>query len=509
MRKRITIYIILDLSIVVLAFLFCVWYKPGSYRLYIPKYINSFALFAAIWFVVSYFFKKYHILQKHECFTHIVVPNLVTFLILSALMYSLRIEHYPRTMVMGTVGIATLIEVVFCGIYLSVVKSVTLIDPLYEKKNGTSSKNVITAALATLKSNAEKKKKEEQIKSREEALFVEVSKEAFDFIFSYARIESKKTLIINTISRFNIDVQLGSQYESIVNIKRINDMRRLNKFFESANAKLPVGGLFIDHVETKNQRKRRILDKFPPVFNYIFYVLDYLLKRIFPKFLLTKKIYFLLTRGENRVLTKAETFGRLYSCGFEIIAEREIDNHLYFIARKIKDPYYPENPSYGPFVKLERLGKGGKPVKVYKLRTMHPFAEYLQDYIYKKDGLQKGGKFKKDYRISTAGKIFRKFWLDELPMLLNWFKGDLKLFGVRPLSPHYFSLYNKKLQEKRSQYKPGLIPPYYVDKPETLEEIMASEMKYLEAYDKHRFRTDFVYFWKALFNIIFKRYRSS
>jgi hypothetical protein len=80
---------------------------------------------------------------------------------------------------------------------------------------------------------------------------------------------------------------------------------------------------------------------------------------------------------------------------------------------------------------------------------------------------------------------------------------------VRPLSSHYFSLYTKEHQEKRINHKPGLIPPFYVDYPKTLEEIMESEVKYMDAYDKHPFRTDFIYFFKALYNIIFKRYRSN
>ena len=39
----------------------------------------------------------------------------------------------------------------------------------------------------------------------------------------------------------------------------------------------------------------------------------------------------------------------------------------------------------------------------------------------------------------------------------------MKIVGVRPLSEHYFSLYDKDLQEKRIKVKPGFIPPFYVD----------------------------------------------
>ena len=126
-----------------------------------------------------------------------------------------------------------------------------------------------------------------------------------------------------------------------------------------------------------------------------------------------------------------------------------------------------------------------------------------------KFSLKEGGKFKHDFRVTTVGRIMRKFWLDELPMLINLIKGDMKIVGVRPLSKHYFSLYSKELQEKRTKFKPGLVPPFYADNPKTLEEIEASEMKYLEKYEKHPFRTDVSYFFKSFYNIIFKNKRSS
>jgi lipopolysaccharide/colanic/teichoic acid biosynthesis glycosyltransferase len=94
-------------------------------------------------------------------------------------------------------------------------------------------------------------------------------------------------------------------------------------------------------------------------------------------------------------------------------------------------------------------------------------------------------------------------------MLFNLLKRDLKIVGVRPLSNHYISLYPKEFRERRRNYRPGLVPPFYVDLPKTLEEIIDSERRYLDAYDKHPFLTDWKYFWKAFNNIVFKRARSN
>jgi lipopolysaccharide/colanic/teichoic acid biosynthesis glycosyltransferase len=151
----------------------------------------------------------------------------------------------------------------------------------------------------------------------------------------------------------------------------------------------------------------------------------------------------------------------------------------------------------------------GKPIKVYKMRTMHPYSEYLQAYIHDKNNLKAGGKFYKDIRITSIGHIMRKYWIDELPMFLNLFKGEMKLVGVRPLSVHYFNLYSKELQEKRIKHKPGLLPPFYADLPQTLDEIQESEMKYLLACEeKGVFITDIRYLFLIIKNIVFNKARS-
>jgi lipopolysaccharide/colanic/teichoic acid biosynthesis glycosyltransferase len=267
--------------------------------------------------------------------------------------------------------------------------------------------------------------------------------------------------------------------------------------------------LLIGCVETQKQRKTRLLGKYPPLLNWIYYPLDYVFKRVFPKLPVTKQIYFLLTRGNNRVLSKAETLGRLYSCGFEVIGEADSNGKLYFAARKVKDPVFDMNPTYGPLVKLRRHGRGGEMIGVYKMRTMYPFAEYLQGYVYEKEGLAEGGKFKDDFRITGLGRFMRKLWLDEFPMFINVFKGEMKIVGVRPLSRHYFNLYTEDLQQRRINYKPGLVPPFYADMPKSLDEVMASERKYLDAYDAAPFKTDMRYFALAMYNIFIKRARSN
>ncbi|MCK4467345.1 MAG: sugar transferase, partial [Desulfobacterales bacterium] len=179
------------------------------------------------------------------------------------------------------------------------------------------------------------------------------------------------------------------------------------------------------------------------------------------------------------------------------------------IAQKVKTSSIDENPSYGPLVKFSRVGPNGNDLTVYKFRTMHPYSEYLQEYIYENNKLQQGGKFNNDFRVTTLGRIMRKTWIDELPMIYNWLKGELQMLGVRPLSLHYLSLYDVDLQELRKKVKPGLIPPFYADLPGTFDEICESERRYIEAFLAHPVKTQWVYFWKAFYNIVIKGARSS
>ena len=248
--------------------------------------------------------------------------------------------------------------------------------------------------------------------------------------------------------------------------------------------------------------------KYPRQIANPLYVLDFLVNRVLPKLPWTKKVYFSITKGKNRIISRAELLGRLCFCGFEIVADRDIEDNLCFVVRKAKTVSPERSPSYGPLVKLERLGEGGKPIRTYKFRTMHPYSEFLQDYVYSKCGLREGGKIDGDFRVTEWGKWLRKLWLDELPMLYNWVRGDLKLFGVRPLSAHYLALYPQDLQRLRKSVKPGLVPPFYADLPKRFDEICESEKRYIEAYLARPIRTQWVYFRRAFFNIVFRGARS-
>ena len=118
---------------------------------------------------------------------------------------------------------------------------------------------------------------------------------------------------------------------------------------------------------------------------------------------------------------------------------------------------------------------------------MYPYSEFLQKDIFEKQDLDYSGKIKDDFRLTVYGKILRTLWLDEIPQIYDWMRGTLNIFGVRALSEHYYSLYPSVLRKLRIKFKPGLVPPYYVDLPKSFEEIIASELKYLKEKEKNLF----------------------
>jgi len=505
--------LIADIIILAISFIAVIWTKPASLSAYIPSHSPFFAGLAIMWILISLLNGKMHrgkITNFSTLFSRVMASNIIAISITALVMYIFRDYEYSRTVVLGTALVATILELLFGSIYMAYKKATILDyedyekDKIYQKPSeydlvkGTNGNGKHSEIPAEVNFRIVNSIENECGKEMTEAILGMVGNKLTDH-----------TAVLSTTTIFNITGLPLDKYEYIINLHKINDIKKLDDFLDAVNSKLEVKGYFFCCVETKDQRKSRLLRKFPPVLNYIYYLFDFIIKRVLPKLNFTRNFYFFLTRGDNAVISRAEALGRLSRAGFRIKQESFIGSRLCIEARKNGDPIPKNGNIYGPLIALPRVGQDGKMLKVYKLRTMHPYSEYIQDYVYKIHDLQDGGKFKNDFRITSWGAVCRKIWLDELPMLINFFRGDMKLVGVRPLSKHYFDLYKEEVRERRIKYKPGLLPPFYSDMPTDLEGIQASEMKYLDEFDNHPFLTDFRYFWKSCWNIIFRKARSN
>lgn len=100
-----------------------------------------------------------------------------------------------------------------------------------------------------------------------------------------------------------------------------------------------------------------------------------------------------------------------------------------------------------PFYSQLRVGRDGKPFRMWKLRTMVKDADaalvdYLQDNPHARAEWDSTQKLKDDPRITRFGRVLRKSSLDELPQLFNVLNGTMSLVGPRPMMIEQKAFYN-------------------------------------------------------------------
>jgi len=97
------------------------------------------------------------------------------------------------------------------------------------------------------------------------------------------------------------------------------------------------------------------------------------------------------------------------------------------------------------FYRGVRVGRYGKPFRIYKFRTMVVNAENIGGPSTADD----------DPRITRIGKFIRKYKLDELPQLINVLRGKMSFVGPRPEVPHYVNMF-KEEEKAILSVRPGI-----------------------------------------------------
>jgi lipopolysaccharide/colanic/teichoic acid biosynthesis glycosyltransferase len=110
------------------------------------------------------------------------------------------------------------------------------------------------------------------------------------------------------------------------------------------------------------------------------------------------------------------------------------------------------------FYSQDRLGRGGKVFRLWKLRSMvvdadRKLEDYLADNPAARAEWDEHQKLKDDPRITAVGRLIRKASLDELPQLWNVLAGDMSLVGPRPMMPSQARLYHGRAYYR---LRPGL-----------------------------------------------------
>ncbi len=123
---------------------------------------------------------------------------------------------------------------------------------------------------------------------------------------------------------------------------------------------------------------------------------------------------------------------------------------------------YVKLRSPGPaFYVQEREGRGGRSIKVRKIRTMQidaddRFKDLLQSDARAENEWNRTMKLREDPRIVPGGRFLRRFSLDELPQLWSVITGDLSLVGPRPFPLYHVERFSPAFRQLRCRVTPGL-----------------------------------------------------
>jgi len=272
-------------------------------------------------------------------------------------------------------------------------------------------------------------------------------------------------------SEYKIKSETGNGKEKNIiydAFQTINDKREPNVFFNECNNNLESGGFFVARYE--------LFNKISPV------------------------------KISGKILSRAEIWGRLHYCGFDVLSECTKGNYTYILSQKTGPPA-AGNIKYPLLIRLKRVGYQGRLFYLFKLRSMYPYSEFIQKKLQEINELNGAGKINSDFRITPAGKFIRKYWIDELPQFINWLKSDIKLVGIRAMSVHYFMLYPDYYKEKYLNVKPGLIPPVFDGLEKDFSVIVETELKYLNEYLEKPFFADIKLLLNTAKSIFVKGYR--
>ena len=465
--------LIVDLLVWILAASACILWRWVADKTSLSAYWAMFGVLTVLWMIVGWAVQLYRS-YKDTWFWQSLLSLLVDAGILIGLCWwilpqlpwglSPRVAQWTILVVAALETVVTLLEH-----YWKYATNMTVPVMQIEQRTGAVSARP-DEPRATL-----------SMRSIRQSVLSVTTEEDYRMLLDKARLDSKQTKSVCDRNSFAFLQIPDYQYQTIVDLTLLNDARGINKRFCIINQKLPDGGRYVCCYRPQEYIKQKILKKYPWGINWLVYCLYFWHKRVWPRLTLTSRLYYDVTKGKKRMLSKTEVLGRLYYCGFEVDEIVPMGHIEYVFAHRHSQPYPQEQIKvYGPLIKLPRVCKNKEIRYFYKFRTMHPYAEYIQKYVFDaRGGMDISDKSNDDWRITTWGKFMRKYWLDELPMLINWLKRDVKLVGVRPISKTMFETYPEWLQEKRTKCKPGLIPPFYIDHPNTFDELFASEDKYL------------------------------
>jgi hypothetical protein len=245
-----------------------------------------------IWIVISIFTKKLKVIEETNMKAVVGDLAISNFFILASLLLLVRIRPYYidfRFLILYLILLVSLLEVVagwFFVLYNNSKKAP------FQNESITGEDVLRDSGMINKKGDGDDNPKEPRDRfqsnraAMERLLIEETDKDVIEYVEQFIPDELNATSILSTTTLFNVKNLPLTDYEVIINLKRLNDIPSQDTFFEAVNEKLRPGGIFISWVETNYRINKEKVEKY-------------------------------------------------FSRGFEVVEEREVGRRVFFVVRKV------------------------------------------------------------------------------------------------------------------------------------------------------------------------------
>ena len=387
---------LIDVIVWVIAALLCMLWRLVASKSEIWAYWSLFGVLTVLWIIVGFAVQLYRSYKETWLWQSIAsliadaaILIALCWWLLPMMPYNLspRVAMWTILMVGGMETVVVILEH-----YWKYATNMTVpVMQIEQRKNAQVQR-------------PEEKRSKASIDSIHQSVLSVTTEADYYMLRKKARLDSRLTKVVCDRNRFAFLQLQDYQYKTIVDLTLLNDAKGINRRFCIVNQKLPDEGRYVCCYRPQEYIKQKILNRYPWGLNWIVYTLYFWFKRVLPRLMLTSRLYYDLTKGRKRMLSKTEVLGRLYYCGFEVDEIVPMGHIEYVFAHRKSQPYPQEQIKvYGPLIKLPRVCKNKEIKFFYKARTMHPYAEYIQKYVFDaRGGMDIADKSNDDWRITRC-----------------------------------------------------------------------------------------------------------
>jgi len=267
------IFFLIEFAFIIIIFVSLYFYKKSTLRLAENYQILLMGIFFT-WLLVSLLSHKFNIVRK-ENYLKTVFPflrsEIILISVISFFIFFFKLAMYSRFIILGSLGLFSVMEVIVVSVYY------LFTTPQESDENMV---NIFEArTIETEKQEFIEEKKEPtliydfpgftlktiSIKEKLKNIYLKKFQSVYKFIednLNLDKIDIFESEVINTGNPYNIEILEDNSLAFLLNLHRINDFRRINKYFIEVNRKIRSGGIFISRFESFKQRKKRIYQKY-------------------------------------------------------------------------------------------------------------------------------------------------------------------------------------------------------------------------------------------------------